>query len=212
VDEFLEIVTGLNHRPDGFDEIPNIFSTNLSISARKRLEKYIHKLIALTAAAYPDEGFDRQLERIVQWFMGRDSLLGTISQSLHYHLTSTDGKKLSDMPYNAVPTHTGLSVIGRVALQDTHVGGCPVSKSTLVECRLDSLNGTSDRERLRFFGAGAHLCLGRPLALMFTEIFAQEISKRDYGLKIVDFQAKKDDVFDLAAVFQVQKIYFSAMD
>lgn len=205
-DILMEEVSGLPRPETDNGDLPNIFSSNVGIRARQRLEILLRSRFETARHLYPTETEDCLAMRLGQWMMGRDPLVGTMGLTLHRHLLALDGAPLATRPMPRVPTDTGVPVIGRVARRPTDVSGCPIAAGALVECRLDSLAGSSEADRLRFFGAGAHLCLGRPLALEFLDIVATRLDACRIGLRVTAFERKVDDVFDLPSVFLVIKL------
>ncbi len=201
VDLFMEEITGIP-RPDGdLSSIPSIFSSNLGVAARRRLEASLKHHLALARNLFPEEPPERHALRVGQWSMGRDPLIGTLGLSLHHHIISLEGAPLNVRRLPSVPTHTGVPAIGRIASTAQTVAGCPVAAGALIECRLDSLTGRPAGERRHFFGAGPHLCLGRPLALAFWECAADAVAEQDIRLTVVDFALAEHDAFDIPSVF-----------
>ncbi len=197
----MEEITGIP-RPDGdLSSIPSIFSSNLGVAARRRLEASLKHHLALARNLFPEEPPERHALRVGQWSMGRDPLIGTLGLSLHHHIISLEGAPLNVRRLPSVPTHTGVPAIGRIASTAQTVAGCPVAAGALIECRLDSLTGRPAGERRHFFGAGPHLCLGRPLALAFWECAADALAEQDIRLTVVDFALAEHDVFDIPSVF-----------
>jgi cytochrome P450 len=205
VDLFMEELTGIP-QPDGDpSNRPSIFSSNLGVGARKRLEALLKHQFAQAKDLFPNEPIERHAMRVGQWTMGRDPLIGTLCLSLHHHLDRLEGGRLKARRLPSVPTHTGVPAIGRIAKVAQTVAGCPVAAGELVECRLDSLTGRPAAERQRFFGAGSHLCLGKPLALALWDCVADLLAELDIQLTTTDFALAHNDVFDIPAVFAARK-------
>ncbi|MCX7289382.1 MAG: hypothetical protein NTW20_18070 [Rhodobacterales bacterium] len=205
VDLFMEEFTGLP-RPEGDPSgFPSIFSSNLGVAERRRLEVLLKQQFAQANDLFPDEPIERHALRVGQFAMGRDALIGTLGLSLHHHLGSLGEDTLTARRMPAVPTHTGLPAIGRMARVAQTVAGCPVAAGALIECRLDSLAGRPAAERRHFFGSGPHLCLGRPLSLALWDCVADALAELDVGLTTTDFALAQSDVFDIPSVFKASK-------
>ena len=204
-DLFMQEVSGLPRFATDVPSNLNIFSSNLGVTARLGLETALRRQFDIGRRLYPAEDDERLALRIGQWLMGRDALVGTLGLTLHQHLLALDGRPLCTLALPQLPTHTGIPAIGRIARLPQQVAGCPVPAGGLVECRLDTFAGGTVDERLNFFGAGAHLCLGRPLALEFFAIVAAELNICRFGLHVTDFSTILDDVFDSPATFVVSK-------
>lgn len=204
--DFLEPFTGLRRRASGIDPVLSLFSSNLGVAARRRLDAAIRAQMAEAEARFPDDDPRTLAIRVGQWWMGYDGLLGTFGQSLHRHLSRLDGGRLDRDPMPAIPTDTGVPMIGRIARTDKVVAGCPVSAGQQVECGLDGFNDGTEADRLRFFGAGRHLCLGRPMALDFCRIMADLVNGCGFGLKVTAYRKADSDVFDMPVVFTACKV------
>lgn len=205
VDILMEEVTGISPAlPDG-ERLPCIFSSDLGVGARKRLEAGLRKLRDATRDRFPQEDAETHLLRIGQWLMGRDPLLGMASLTLFHHLQALGGQPMSMRPMEHVPTHTGVPAIGRISRKSATVSGHELLTGDLVECRLDSLNGCPAAMRQNFFGVGEHLCLGRPLALRFFTILRSALSQCAVGLTVQSFSLVQHDVFDVPSVFTARK-------
>ncbi|PNB46130.1 hypothetical protein C1X29_28560, partial [Pseudomonas sp. GW456-12-10-14-LB2] len=85
--------------------------------------------------------------------------------------------------------------VDREARADLDLGGCPVRAGETVRVALDGFTGMPDASRLRFFGAGPHLCLGRPLSLALMERISATLATIGTRVEVAEFRLRKDDVF-----------------
>ncbi len=118
---------------------------------------------------------------------------------------------------------TPVPGVARVALQDTEVGGCPISKGERISPLLGAANTdpaefpdpetvdfTRNPNRHRAFGGGPHRCLGSHLARMELRVAMREFHRRipDYEIKPgaqLTFTAALRSVESLPLVFPVSK-------
>lgn len=205
VDTFMYEITGVPPSAKSLADMPSIFSSNLGVSARLRLESVLREQIALLGILFPSESDRQRMIRIGQWTMGRDALVGMLCLSLYHFLADLNGRNLNSKGLPVMPTHTSIPAIGRVAKNDNTITGCPVSSGALIECRLDTLTHAPEQLRRHFFGVGSHVCLGRTLALDFISVFCEKLTGLDCSLVPVEFELLKHDVFDMPKVFVVQK-------
>ena len=57
----------------------------------------------------------------------------------------------------------------------------------------------------RFFGAGPHACLGRPVSIELWGAMCAHLAKLTTRVKVVDYQLAPDDyVFNVARTFAVE--------
>lgn len=102
---FMEEVTGLSLPREELADLPNIFSSNLGVAARRRLELKLRLSFEYVRQRHPQDDEMRGAIRIAQWLMGRDPLIGTMAQSLRQHLILLKHKPLCENPLQQVPTH-----------------------------------------------------------------------------------------------------------
>ena len=65
----------------------------------------------------------------------------------------------------------------------------------VLRCRLSGLEGSGDAERQRFFGAGAHVCLGRALSMDLFAALADHLGGLSTKVNILDCAMRDCDVF-----------------
>ena len=168
------------------------------------MDAEIKDLVDRFAADFPEDSSDRLGDRVTLAILGRDALIGTLGSSLHAFLEKQEGMPLFGARFDPVPTHTGVPFIDREARFDTDVAGVSVAEGHEVRCQLQSFSEEPARHRGRFFGAGAHLCLGKPVSLdLFREI-SDHLHQLATRAKVLDFALRKDDVFNIPDTFEVE--------
>ena len=185
--------------------VSRIFSQAIGVAKRKRLDAELAGLRARFRAGFPDEDAQTTGMRIALTILGRDALIGTLGCTLHDHFAALAGRAATARACPHMPTRTGVPYIDRTALQTTEVAGAPVQAGETLRVRLDAYETRDTRQdQMKFFGAGAHTCLGRPVSLALWAAVAQEISQIDRPIRVVAFTERKDDVFRLPSEFIVE--------
>lgn len=224
VDSLLQTLADVAFATNEASLVSRVFSRTMGVAQRRTLEAEAARLRALIRKTHPNEPDLRHGSRLALLVLGRDALSGTLGRSLHHHLVSLSGQpqsgqfrsgdispdqtlpgqtransplhgqQLYGQPLPVVPTHTGVPYVDRISRQGT---------APDIRCRLGSLEGGTADERLRFFGSGAHVCLGRALTLdLFAAVSAQLATFRT-RVTVTDYHLRKDDVFAMPQVLQV---------
>ncbi len=74
-------------------------------------------------------------------------------------------------------------------------GACPVAQAEVLRCRLQSLEAEDEAARLRFFGAGQHVCLGRATSLDLFEKIVAHLRSLPVRVDDLVLTLRDDDVF-----------------
>ena len=203
VDALICVLAGTDLEFDRDALTSRIFSQSLGVARRKRLEREVADLVARMTATFPGDTPLRLGSRLSLAILGRDALIGTLALSLHDMLVKSTGRPLSETPLDMIPTHTGVPYIDRQARCPADVGGAAVAPGDVVRCMLQSLEGADESARLRFFGAGAHLCLGRAVTLDLFEQIARHLATVQTRVTVTEFALRDDDVFACPETFNI---------
>jgi hypothetical protein len=182
----------LQSPPDAM--ISRVFSKAIGMAKRRRMNEEIAALRARVAAAFPQEDAQTHGARVSMAVLGRDATVGTIGITLHHWLQGVTGV-LGEAAFPQQPTRTGVPSISRQALRDTVLDGCPVAEGAVLACNMQSLETGNDADHLRFFGAGAHVCLGRRLTLALFAELAKAMAGVTTRLVGVEMTLRRDDIF-----------------
>jgi hypothetical protein len=204
VDDFLGALRGVTAELGPGSLLSRIFSASLGIAKRRRLNEEIAFYRDRVAAAFPGDAPLRQDARLALAILGRDSLTGTLALSLRAHFEAVADQPLLSRSLPAIPTHTGVPYVDREALADREVDGSRVLAGETVRLALASLEGQGDATRQRFFGGGAHLCLGRPLSIALMERISGELATMPTRVSLRRFALRKDDVFAFPEAFEIE--------
>lgn len=182
----------LDSPPDAM--LSRIFSEAIGVAKRRRMNAEMVALLARVARAYPQEDAAMHAARVSLAILGRDAMIGTIGLSLHDWLVGVTGV-MGDHPLPDHPTRTGVPQISRQALRATQAGGCPVAPGAVVHCDMVSLEAGDAADHARFFGAGAHACLGRRLTLALFAEMAKATAGVTTRLDQMEMTMRRDDIF-----------------
>lgn len=193
---------GERHDTGAESLMSRVFSAGMGVAKRRRLNDEIAALRAAIAAAQPELSAGDVGIRVALHILGSDALTGTLANSLAQAVadSSAAGRPLVIGP---APTRTGVPFVDRQALRDTEHGGRAVARGDTVTARLDVFDGAGE-DADRMFGAGAHVCLGRPVSLRLWSEIRDFVNPLDSRVGLRAFVLRKDDVFRLPDVFEIE--------
>jgi hypothetical protein len=203
VDDLLSLLAGFRVRGGTDLLVSRLFSQGMSIARRRRLNAELATCRTQIVEAFPDEDEMRRDARLTLVILGRDALIGTVALSLRAHLEAAGGR-LDSLAMPSIPTHTGVPFVDREALVDLDLGHCPIKAGETVRVVLDGFQGMDEAWRMRFFGAGPHVCLGRPLSLLLMDRVSACLVTIETSVSVAQFRLRKDDVFAFPETFTVE--------
>lgn len=183
-----------------------LFDKALGVSKRRRIAAEVAELREMIAhrlgKPLTDEDAGMRLALVL---VGRDSLIGTLGESLLYLFEGNRGVALNRIDYPQMPPQTGVPVIERIVVTPFSLGGCDFAEGDRVRIQLQSFGyAGDDRTRAAFFGAGAHACLGRPLSVdcwkaltSFMATIPLTVAVKRYSTRTTDY------VFTCPAILEV---------
>jgi hypothetical protein len=193
-DALLGALVGVALDAPGDAMLSRIFSKTIGIGKRRRMNAEMQALLARVRQTFPDEDAALHGARVAMGVLGRDSTIGSIGLSLHDWLMECSGI-IGDRPFAPYPTRTGVPVVSRQALRDTTVGGCPVSAGGIVDCDMTHAEAGDSADAARFFGSGAHACLGRRLTLALFAEMSKALCGVTTRVEKVEMTMRRDDIF-----------------
>ncbi|MFN7223685.1 MAG: hypothetical protein ACK4MS_06690 [Paracoccaceae bacterium] len=178
--------------------IGRIFSQTLGVAKRRKMEHELDQLVTGLRQTFPDADDETVGLKLSLAILGRDAMIGTLGCTLHDLVLKLDGAAWSTLAWPETPTRTGVPYIDRVAVQNVTIKGRPVDRGGIVRAQLDDYETAQDpRSRLGFFGAGAHLCLGRALTLDLWSALGSLLAQCAGQPHLVAFALRRDDVFHI---------------
>lgn len=174
--------------------VSRVFSQLLGVAQRRAMNAELAGLRRQITLAHPGESPLRQGSRLALVVLGRDAMIGTLSRSLHAHFVDLEGAALNSKPLPEAPTHTGVPAVPR----ESKVEG------EELRCRLAAFEGGDASDRMRFFGAGGHVCLGRALSLDLFKLLSAHLLQLKTSVTVETFHLRKDDVFAMPDTFTIK--------
>jgi len=184
--------------------VSRIFSQALGPARRRRMEDELQGLQARIAAAHPGADATERGARLALAILGHDALTATVGASLAALLPAEAPLPLARLHWQATPPRTGVPYIDRMALQDVRVGERAHDRGETIRARLDRYEGAPAEARNAFFGAGAHLCLGRPLSLELWAELGRQMRAAPTAARLVAAPMRRDDVFHMPERLEVE--------
>jgi hypothetical protein len=201
VGDVLTVLSGVEVAADECGLVSRIFSEILGPSRRLRLEGEVRELRSRIEAAFPGADEAETGQRLALVILGRDALIGTVARSLE--ALFREGVPFAALDWPEAPPRTGVPFIDRVAVAEGIVSSRHVAPGKTMRASLQ-LHETGIGEALGFFGAGAHVCLGRTPALDLWREIGRYVTALPGRPEVLEFRLRKDDVFAYPETFRVQ--------
>ena len=174
--------------------ITRIFDRHLSMSQLQAIETGLAELRAALAPVSTPEYPETVMMGLV--LLGRDSLLGSISESAIQLFADHLNRRLDDPEIGAPRLNGAVAIAERVAVDSVPTAGVTFAKGERVRLFYQGYNLLdSDTARMGAFGAGAHSCLGRPLSLDFWNALARAIKQVPRTVRDLTFENDRSPVF-----------------
>lgn len=184
--------------------ISHLFSQSIGIARRRRMEDEYRELWEAIADAHPHEPEPRRGARLALVILGFDATVGTLACSL-YELISAAPGLMGRLPFAKWPVATGVPYVDRRATADFALNGQEFASGESLRVNLDGGGeGHPHRDPALLFGAGAHSCLGRSLALSLWSAVGHGVRAMPGSIRVVDYGLSKNDVFRIPDRFQVR--------
>lgn len=177
--------------------VSRIFSQATGVAKRRRMNAELRNLRALIAKELPHLTDTGVGDRLALCILGTDALRGTLGRSLQAVFAGT--------VHTTTFPRTGVPYIDREVRQACPVDGVVHPAQAILRARLDQLEDSVNPEnRNRFFGYGAHVCLGRKIALALWAQVQSSINDNKTAVEITTFKLRRDDVFYNPERFEIE--------
>lgn len=196
--------TDLPDRLD-LDHVSQVFDKSIGMSRRVRLEADMAQLEAHLRERLGDIGEDEIGMRLGLLVVGKDALVGTLAESMSELFRDNANAPLDGMEFAKLPHRTAVPFVERIASAPVSVAGLDLVEGDRVRVVLQTYGHSPSNEHHRFFGAGAHACLGRPLSIELWSAIAAGLSRMTSRVRVLDYQLATDSyVFIVPTRFEVE--------
>lgn len=147
--------------------VSTIFDRSIGVRKRRRIAREVSELRAFIASSLGPEANEEDVGiRVALVILGNDALTGTLGESLHRLLVVNSGRRLNEIAYPEQPPQTGVPYVDRIVDTPFVLAGQKFVAGDRARIFLQTFAySAAPKSRRHFFGAGPHVCLGRPLAI-----------------------------------------------
>jgi len=151
------------------ESIQGLFLPKTPLRVRSKTNELLHAVI--------DEDGKEALDEMLLAILGLRALSGGLVLSLHRVVSENNGMRLCDITFPETFNESILRFADRVSDKPVVVDGCPYSAGTVFRCVTFDPDYSPESNAQNLFGAGAHLCLGRPLSQYVWDQMVARLSK-----------------------------------
>jgi hypothetical protein len=137
--------------------------------------------------------------------LGRDSMLSTLAESIINLMSASIGQRLDGPRAEPPRLFSGVAVAERLVTEPFTFGGADFATGDRVRMYFGGYNVVeSETERLAFFGAGPHSCLGRSLAVEVWSRISSAICKSPLAVAAVDWGYDRGVMFAMPKYVNIE--------
>lgn len=187
------------------DHVSEVFDKSIGMSRRVRVEADMAQLEAHLRMRLGEIGEDEIGMRLGLLVVGKDALVGTLAESMAQLLRDNVDVPLDQVAFDKMPHRTAVPFVERIASGPVSVAGLELAEGDRVRVGLQTYGHGPASEHHRYFGAGAHACLGRPLSLELWSAVVAILSRLTSRVRLLDYQLAMDSyVFIVPTRFEVE--------
>lgn len=207
VRELIGAIAGVNLPPDApLESVSKVFDKSISMGRREALERDMRRLEGLIRDSLGAGASEAEVGmRLGLVVVGNDATVGTFGESLVKLLRDNDGVSLDKIDYPKMPHQTAVPFVERIAAAPVRAAGLDLAPGDRVRVVLLTFAQEPPDQHHRFFGAGPHACLGRPVSIELWGAMCARLGKLTSTVRVIDYQLAQDDyVFNVAKTFGVE--------
>jgi hypothetical protein len=132
--------------------------------------------------------------RLALAILGRDTLLGTLGESLYSIFAGNQGRRLNEINYPQIPPETGVPYIERIVVKPFCDHETHFKTGDRLRIYLQAfVHSTTPHDQGKIFGVGGHLCLGKALSMDLWNGITRVLTKIPLYADIVFHDLRRDD-------------------
>ncbi|MDP3690799.1 hypothetical protein [Bradyrhizobium sp.] len=172
-----------------------IFDRSSGLNKRQAMDTEIASLRKVIVSQLGEGATEDEVGlRLAYVILGMDPLKGMLGESLHKILESNGDRKLTEISFPRLPPETGVPFIERLVVIPFCFKSIAFNPGDRVRIFLQSFAAElSDLSRSNFFGAGAHTCLGRPLAIEIWNGVTSFLSEIPLRASVLSYAPRTSD-------------------
>jgi cytochrome P450 len=190
-----------------FEWISLLFDMQLGMRKRQRVYDEIREFqhyVAEKVGLAPDSA--DVLNALTTMVFGREPLTGTFGKTVYDLIATHPGHRMDQLPYADMPSSTAVPFAERVAVNRFTFHGLTIEPGTNFKLYLQSMEASGEERYLpRLFGAGAHVCPGRPLATDAWKKVVEVLKTSTLRARIVRYEINDANyLFNLPRIMELE--------
>jgi cytochrome P450 len=175
--------------------ISSVFDRLIGVRKRVEQERAVARLRAIIGEAIgPNAAPDDEAVIISFLILGRDSLGGTLGESLYRLFAAHPGERLADIEFPAIPNETGVPYVERVVARPFDYGGTAFHEGDRVRLQTQAFAYSGNAaDRMRIFGVGLHACLGKRLSMELWGHITRVLATKSTTVEVIDYAVRDWD-------------------
>jgi cytochrome P450 len=179
----------------GCRTVSTIFDKSIGPRKRQRIDAELGQMRAAIIRKLGASAADDAIGlRLALSILGRDTLLGTLGESLYSVLHGNQGCRLNEIVYPEIPPETGVPYIERIAVKSLYEQQTQFNPGDRLRIYLQAFAySASSVHHPKIFGVGSHLCLGKAMSLALWNGITSSLSAIPLYADVVSHDLRKDD-------------------
>ncbi|MDB5541568.1 MAG: hypothetical protein JWQ89_3295 [Devosia sp.] len=137
--------------------------------------------------------------------IGHDATVGTFGESLVRLLSESEGRPLNQIAFRKFAPQTGVPFAERIVQTPFSAAGVDFEAGQRLRLVLQTFAHSPPEEHHRFFGVGAHSCLGRPASTDLWSAFGALLGQLSSRVRVLSYELTPNNyIFNVPSKFLVE--------